>query len=161
MKCAICGQDCNQALVHLGGYCSPEHKQQLLDKYRAHLKELREEPVLLMPETFTRADFERFTLKLAVHFLHRLSPLMLQRFRKQAPQMLSPLEMSLELKDLILHQLPDTHVSLQNATGLQWFLFAGTYCFKQPVPAQLIKQALVAAHIIDERAFHSPPESGR
>ena len=33
MKCRICEQECHQTFLRLGGYCSEEHKQELLRQH--------------------------------------------------------------------------------------------------------------------------------
>ena len=49
--------------------------------------------------------------------------------------------MAATLKGLILHQLPASHVTLTEATGVQQMFFDGT-SFTQPVLAHLILEAL-------------------
>ena len=142
MQCAICGKPCNQAFLRLGGYCGEEHRDQLLKRHRQQLDVLRKEDVRAMPEILAVPDFERLALKLAVHLLDRMNPEVRKLYRAIAPSLLDPLEMAAELKGLILAQLPASHVTLTEATGLQRFFVEGTYSFQQLVPARLVLEAL-------------------
>jgi hypothetical protein len=151
MTCAICGKACNRAFLHLGGYCGEEHRQEVLARHRRLLDELLREDARAMPETVTLPDFERFALKLAVHVLAGLNPSLLARYRREAPWLLDPLELSLELKDQILHQLPGEYVALEEARGPARFFRGGTYTFRQPVPARLLIEALARAGLVDWR----------
>jgi hypothetical protein len=128
--------------LRLGGYCGEEHKQELLQQYRQQLDVLRKEDVRAMPEILAVPDFERLALKLAVHLLDRMNPEVRKLYRAIAPSLLDPLEMAAELKGLILAQLPASHVTLTEATGLQRFFVDGTYSFQQPVPSRLVLEAL-------------------
>jgi len=142
VKCAICGVPCDQAFLRLGGYCGEEHRQELLQQHRRRLDELRQEDVRAMPEILGVPDFERLTLKLAVHLLDRMSPPLRALYRAVAPALLDPLEMAAELKGLILRELPASHVRMEEITGLPSLFCDGTYSFTQPVPARLILEAL-------------------
>jgi hypothetical protein len=142
VKCAICGTPCDQAFLRLGGYCGEEHRDELLKRHRQRLDELRHEDVRAMPEVLAVPDFERLALKLAVHLLDRMNPTLRALYRAVAPSLLDPLEMAAELKGLILRQLPASHVTLEEAAGLQRLFFDGTYAFPQPVPACLVLEAL-------------------
>jgi hypothetical protein len=146
MNCVICGQECHEAFLRLGGFCSAEHGQEILSRHHQRLSELRREPVALMPETFDRDAFERFALKLAVHLLAGIGEETREEFRRRLPGLLEPLEMALELKERILRQLPVTHVLLTEATGLARLFHSGTYTLLQPIPASLMRQAVEQAH---------------
>ena len=142
MRCAICGEACNQTFLRLGGYCGEEHRDELLRRHHQRLDELRQEDVRAMPEVLTVPDFERLALKLAVHLLDRMHPVLRALYRAVAPSLLDPLEMAAELKRLLLRQLPASHVTLGEAAGLQRLFFDGTYAFTLPVPARLVLEAL-------------------
>jgi hypothetical protein len=142
VKCAICGTDCREAYLNLGAYCGEEHRREILRRHRLYLDELRREDPLKAPEAFTVPDFDRFALKLAVFLLDRISPQVRELFRQQAPSLLEPVAMSLELKERILRQLPPSHVVLEEATGLALLFRSGTYAFRVPVPAALVFEAI-------------------
>src|SRR5262249_6327441 len=118
VKCAICGKDCRETYLNLGGYCGDEHRREIQRRHRLLLDELRLEDPLTMPDLFSVPDFDRFALKLAVFLLDRISPEVRELFRQRVPPLLEPLEMSLELKERILRQLPSGHVALEEAVGL-------------------------------------------
>jgi hypothetical protein len=147
MHCAICGQECNNAFLRLGGYCCEKHRQEVLKRHRDLVEELAGEDVRQMPDVFHLPDFERFALKLAVHLLLGMSEGLRQLYRQRAPNLLDPLEMALELKECILRQLPASHVHLEDATGLAVLFHDGTYRFLQPVPDHLVVEAIRKARL--------------
>src|SRR5262249_36823198 len=103
MLCAVCGKGpCRQRFVHLGGYCSDEHRQELLRRHEANLAELLGEDAALMPEELTEGDFERLMLKLAAHLLTGMSDAMCELYRQRTPALLDPLEMASDMKWLVL-----------------------------------------------------------
>jgi hypothetical protein len=106
------------------------------------LEELLKEEIRVMPEVFTLPDFERFVLKLTIHLLMGMSPILRQRYQQEAPHLLDSIEMWLELKERILRKLPASHVVLEEAKGLVLLFHGGKYHFLQPVPAPLILQAM-------------------
>jgi hypothetical protein len=148
VKCAICGRECHEGFLHLGGYCGEEHRREVLARHRRLLDELRREDVRALPESLVVPDFERLALKLAVHLLAGLGPELLERYRREAPWLLDPLAMALELKERILRQLPGEYVTLQEAVGHQRFFHGGTYSFKQPVPSRLVVEAMARANLV-------------
>jgi hypothetical protein len=148
VKCAICGTDCHQAYLNLGAYCSGEHRREILRRHHVYLNELRREDPLQMPEAFSVPDFDRFSLKLAVFLLDRISPQVRELFRQRAPSLLEPVAMCLELKERILRQLPPSHVVLEEATGLARLFRSGLYSFRVPVPAALVVEAIRRAGLL-------------
>ena len=150
MKCAVCGADCRQALLRLGGYCCAEHGRELLRRHRELLDELRREPLLAMPEALAVPDFERFALKFAVRLVEGMSAPVRRLYERQAPLLLNPLDMAGELKARILPELPAAYVELQEATGLARLFHDGTYRFTRPVPARLVLEAMRRAHVLPE-----------
>lgn len=148
MKCVICGQECDQGFLRLGGYCGEEHKQELLVRHRRLLDELRQEDPQVMPTTLAVPDFERLALKLAVHLILGMSDGLYQLYQQTSPELLEPLEMAAMLKALILSELPASHVTLAEARGFQRWFFDGTYSFRQPVPARLVVEAMERAHVL-------------
>jgi hypothetical protein len=148
VKCAICNTDCREAYLNLGAYCGEEHRREILRRHRLCLDELRREDPLKAPETFTVPEFDRFALKLAVFLLDRISPEVRELFRQQAPSLLEPVAMCLELKERILRQLPPSHVVLEEAAGLARLFRSGLYSFRQPVPAALVFEAIRKAGLL-------------
>jgi hypothetical protein len=137
-------------LFRLGGYCSQEHRQVLLDRHRALLGELLGEDPLAMPEVLDTRAFDRFALKVATHVLARMDEDLPRRYEREAPWLLDPLELALELKERLLRQLPASHVALEEARGWARLFRGGTYAFLQPLPADLLRQALLRAGIAVE-----------
>jgi hypothetical protein len=148
VKCTICGEDCHEAFLNLGAYCSDEHRREILRRHHVYLDELRHEDPLRMPDAFSVPEFDRFSLKLAVFLLDRISPEVREMFRRQAPWLLEPLPMSLELKERILRQLPPSHVVLEEAAGLARLFRSGLYSFRVPVPATLVIEAIRRAGLL-------------
>jgi hypothetical protein len=148
MKCVICGKECNEGFLRLGGYCGEEHKQELLARHRRLLDDLRQEDIRVMPEILAVADFERLALKLAVHLILGMNDGLYQLYRDRSPELLEPLEMAAFLKALILSELPASHVAREEARGLQRFFCDGTYSFPQLLPARLVVEAMEKAHVL-------------
>ena len=148
MRCVICGRECHEAFMNLGAYCCDEHRAEVLRRHRALLDELHAEDPLHMPEAFGVPDFDRFVLKLAVFLLDRIGPQVRELFRQQAPALLEPAEMALELKERVLRQLPASHVELEEAVGLARLFRGGTFTFRQPVPAPLVIEAIRRAGLL-------------
>src|SRR5262249_25013808 len=119
-----------------------EHRDELLRRHHQRLDELRQEDVRAMPEVLTVPDFERLALKLAVHLLGRMHPVLRALYRAVAPSLLDPLEMAAGLTRLRLRQLPASHVTRGEAAGLQRLFFDGTSAFTLRVPARLVLEAL-------------------
>src|SRR4051794_38107555 len=97
VQCAICGKECDQAVLRLGGYCGEGHRRELLGRHRRLLDQLRREELRAVPEALDVPDFERLVLKLAVRILDALSPDTRRCYREAAPGLLVPLEMAQEL----------------------------------------------------------------
>jgi hypothetical protein len=148
VKCAVCGAECNQALLRLGGYCSEGHRQELLRRHHRLLDELRREPLLAMPEALAVPDFERFALKFAARLVEGMSQPVRRLYERQAPLLLDPLDMAGQLMARILPELPAAYVELQEATGLARLFHDGTYTFTRPVPARLVLEAMRRAHVL-------------
>jgi len=148
MKCAIFGTDCHEAYLNLGDFCGEEHRLEVLRRHHAYLEELRQEEPLRMPGAFSVPDFDRFSMKLAVFLLDRISAEVRELFRQKAPSLLEPVAMALELKERILRQLPDSHVELEEAVGFARLFRGGTYRFRQPVPAALVVEAIRKAQLL-------------
>lgn len=148
MKCALCGRPCREALLRLGPFCCDDHRRQLVQRHRRLLNELRREDLRAMPEVLTPPEFERLARKFAVHLLAVMTPELRERYRVLAPALLDPLEMAQELKARLLRQLPASHVRLTEARGLLRFFCDGTYALLQPIPAPLMREALVKARLL-------------
>ncbi len=147
LKCAVCGKDSHLGFLRLGPYCSGGHREVLLRRYEEQVAKLRREDASVMPERFSLADFERFTLKLAVHLLSGMSKATRELYRRERPTLLDPMEMALELKERVLRELPASHVRMEEATGPAGLLHGGSYSFLMPVPAALVRQALEKADL--------------
>jgi hypothetical protein len=135
-------------LTHLGGYCGPEHREEILRRHRQLVEELRRENPGRMPPALSRDDFERLALKLAVHWLDGLGPRARARCRRRLPLLLDPLDLALELKGRVLPLLPADLVELRGACGLGGLFLPGSYDFRQPVPAALVAEALRRAGLL-------------
>lgn len=149
MNCEICNAPASQGLLGLGFYCSDAHKAELLAQQKAQFDELRAESVNEMPEQFETEDFERWTLKFAVHFLDGLSEQNRAFLRKNNPMMLQADQLALEFKDRIICHLHKAYVSETRARGHERMFHGGTYCFRQPVPAEKIVEAARKAQLIN------------
>ncbi len=154
-KCAICGKPAKQALVGLGWFCSAACKQKLIDEDKAYKEELLAEGVEVMPDEFDLQTFERYMLKVSLHFLKTLPTDMRKKWMKKCPLMLSPDDLCLELKDRVLKQMPLNYVSSMDAEGHVRLFHGGTYMFKRKVPKNVIVDAMTKAKV-----FKRAPEKG-
>jgi hypothetical protein len=148
VKCSICGKECQESFLNLGAFCCEDHKQEVLTRHHNFVEELRREAPWQMPDRFSMDDFERFALKLEVRLLDALSPSVRELYRQTFPKLLNPLQMALELKEHILVQLPPSHVALEPAGGLSFLFHGGAYHFLQPIPADLVVEALRKAGLV-------------
>ena len=148
MKCAICGKECNEAFLRLGGSCGEGHRRELLERHRRLLDELRREELRAVSEALGVPDFERLALKLAVRIIDAMTPDTRRRYREVAPRLLDPLEMAQELKARILPGLPGTHVVPEESAGHMRMFCDGTYSFRQPIPAALVLEAMERANVL-------------
>jgi hypothetical protein len=147
-RCALCGRPCAQSFSNLGGYCGPEHREEILRRHRQLVAELRREDPGQMPPALSRDDFERLALELAVRWLDGLGTEARARCRRRLPLLLDPLELALELKGRILPLLPADLVVLEGACGLGGLFLPGSYDFRQPIPAALVVEALRRAGLL-------------
>lgn len=151
MKCHICGTESNGGSLVWGiGFCCSEDCAQIAQgRRKAFHDELLAEPLSKMPETLETHDFERWALKLALHCLKTLSDDERKRIADANPIFLVPEEFSLDLKDRILRHIPKCYVSETRARGHERLFHGGTYCFRQPVPYDVIVKASKKAEIIN------------
>lgn len=150
MKCEICNgeSDRGSLIFGLGFVCSEDCAQIAKGRIDAHHKELSDEPLAEMPDKLETADFERWALKLAIHALKGLTAATESKLRKNNPMMLVPHNMALELKDQIIRHIPRCYVSETEAKGHDRMFYGGTYCFRQPVPKEVIYAACKKAEIL-------------
>lgn len=106
--------------------------------------ELLKEPVHEIPAELAVPDFERWVLKVAVHFLQSLEeeggkdalPLYLQR----------PEIAALRIKELVVEKLPDGYIATERNPSLLGPDYL--YTFPQPIPRQVFIQAAVDAGVL-------------
>lgn len=150
MKCCICDTDAPKGSLIMGeGFtCSEDCKRIAQERHRAFIDGLKSEPLERMPDALETGDFEHWSLKLAVHLLEKLTEDQRQKFSENNPFMLMPEQMSLELKDRIIRHIPKAYVSETESRGHDRMLYGGTYCFRQPVPKDVIVKACQKAQIL-------------
>lgn len=117
-------------------------------RIKAHYAELLAEPLQEMPDALDTAAFERWALKLTLHFLEGLNAQQKAKIRKNNPLFLLPDQLALDFKDRILKHLHKAYVSETEARGYERMFHGGTYCFRQPVPAEKIIEACQKADLI-------------
>jgi len=129
----------------IGPVCSDDCGQIGQGKRATYHKELLSEPSGQMPEKLETGDFERWSLKLALHFLNGLSS---KERKRLNPLLLIPEELSLEFKERILRHIKPCYVSEIEYKGHQRMFSSGEYCFRQPVPCEHIVEAARSAQLI-------------
>ena len=150
MKCTVCNTESEKGFIHSNGIsCSEDCSQILQGRLKAIHDELLAEPVGHMPENLDTADFERFTLKFSLQFLNNLPPKDRKKLQRNNPIMLVPEQFSLEIKDRILKYIHPAYVSETEERGHKRLFHGGTYCFRQPVPATHIIEAMRKAELIN------------
>jgi len=149
MKCSVCEAEHDQGFIHSNGLsCSQDCSQILQGRLEAYRNELRAEPLAQMPDALDTGDFERFTLKFSLQFLDALKPKDRTKLKRNNPIMLIPERFALEVKDRILQHIKPCYVSEVESRGHERMFHGGTYCFRQPVPAEHIIEAMRKAELI-------------
>lgn len=151
MQCVICdGKTAENGSWHgyegIGWVCSEDCAQIGQGRRKAFHDELRAEPLGQLPEELTTGDFERWALKLSLHFLADTDRA--AQIIEACPFMGVPEQLALDLKDRILRHIKPCYVSEVEARGHERLLHGGTYCFRQPVPATHILEAAEKAKVI-------------
>jgi len=132
-----------------GFACSEDCQQIANGRRKAFIDELKAEPINTMPEQLETHDFERWSLKFAVHFLDGLSDGDRKRLARSNPIFLSPEHLALDFKERIISHLHKAYVSDVEHRGHDRMFSSGTYCFRQPVPAEKIIEACRKAQLIN------------
>lgn len=153
--CAVCGKPSRHGLVGLGWYCSDPCKLKLIEDDKKYKEELLAEGVEVMPDEFDLPAFERYMLKVSLHFLKTLPSATRQKWMKKNPLMLSPDDLCLELKDRALRHIPLNYVSSMDSEGHVRMFHGGTYMFKRKIPKDVVVKALQ-----DSKVFKRAPEKG-
>lgn len=150
MKCDVCGQEASSGSLMFGfGFtCSEDCSQIAHGRVKSYHEELTAEPLGQMPDNMETADFERWALKLALHMVKGMDEKIRQKIQANNPMMLVPENLSLELKDQIIRQIPKCYVSEVEARGHERIFHGGTYCFRQPVPKDVIYKACQKAQVL-------------
>jgi hypothetical protein len=110
--------------------------------------ELLEEDVFKMPAFFDIEAFERYILKLAIHYLSSLGAEHIQHLRMRNPILLRPRLMALWMKEQVTNLMPMYYVSSMEAQGKDRLFHGGTYEFKKAVPSEIVMDALKRAEFI-------------
>jgi hypothetical protein len=150
MKCDICESTIKEGFITAGGnVCSEDCRQIIAGRIKAYHDELHKEPLGQMPDNFSTGDFERWTLKFAVHWLRGLSDEERAEVKRKNPLLLVPDQLALDFKERIISRLPSRYVSSVENRGHSRLFSGGTYCFRQVVPAQAIIEAARRAQLIN------------
>lgn len=150
MKCDICGAEVESGSIYpgYGLACSKDCEQIIQGRIKASDDALLAEPLDQMPEKLETQDFERWAHKLALHLLNEMSESDKARLKENNRILQHPSYMALELKELILRHIPSCYVSETEARGHDRLFYGGTYCFRQPVPKEVIYRACQKAEIL-------------
>lgn len=148
MKCNHCKKEASSGSI-IPGYgfaCSDECFEALNTERKTFHGELAEERIDAIPDSFDVPSFERFVLKISVHFLRALSDVEKEHLN---PMFLIPEELALDLKDRILRHIKPAYVSECEVRGHARMFYGGNYMFRRPVPAKHVIEACRAAELIN------------
>lgn len=150
MKCQICGSEASSGTIIQGeGFCCSKDCEQIaVGRVKASNDELLAEPLEQMPDSLETHDFERWAHKLALHYIRAMTDRDRAKLKKNNPMMLNPTFLSLELKDKIIRHIHKAYVSETETRGHARMFHSGTYCFRQPVPKEVIEKACQKAGIL-------------
>lgn len=150
MKCDACHKDATDFNGGPWGVvckaCLPRARDQYLDR----IASLRMENMLEAPDELDLEDFERFTLKVAVHCLDALSDDSKKSIQKENPMILVPDLLALEFKGRVLKWLGDELVVTHEAKGHEKLFHDGTYRFRYKIPKDKVFAAFIKAGILKE-----------
>ena len=151
MKCELCDREVDSIFIvwGFGVVCSKACSRKARRRVKDDQQKLLEEAWDDMPEQLETADFERWTLKFAVHFLDALGESEREQFRENSPMLLVPDQFALAVKKAILEKLHPSYVSSVEHYGVERLFTAGTYCFRQPVPREIILEAAKQVELIE------------
>lgn len=148
MKCDVCGEPSTEGLVGVGAYCSKPCKKELIRKAREEEQELLDEEMSVTPDEFDIPAFERFILKVALHMIRDLPKKVRAEWQKRTPMLLSASNLSMEIKERVVREIPLFYVSSMEAEGREKLFFGGSFMFKTKVPKKVIWDALVKAKVL-------------
>lgn len=150
MKCDYCGKEAEKGHLIFGqGFaCSTSCGDQMSAARQAFNDELAAEELCEMPEMLDTADFERWALKFAIHFIRKLSDGERKKLARNNPMLLVPEELALDFKERILRHVHRAYVSETNNRGHARLFCGGSYMFRKPVPAEHIVEACRQADLI-------------
>jgi hypothetical protein len=151
MKCDNCG--CERETAHLlcglGFVCSrcaaAENKKAL-----AIAEGLAREPLNQAPVEMGVAEFERWTLKLAVHTIRSQSPRQRAAAAKRNPLVLVADYLALHFKEKILQCMSTVEYQSRELHGHESLWASGEFWFKKPVKFASVKRAAFEAGLISE-----------
>ncbi len=129
----------------VGPICSDDCGQIAKCRRDSYHNELLKEPAGQMPNNLSTGDFERWSLKFALHFLNGLSK---REKAKLNPLLTIPEELALEFKERILRHIKPCYVSEIEYKGHQRMFASGEYCFRQEVPCEHVIEAARKAQLI-------------
>lgn len=151
MICSICRKDvcAGKIIPHWGFGCSEECLKIIHEKRDKVVQELKDEILVdNIPERLDLEAFERFMLKVAIHYITDMPAKVKKQFEKKAPLLLRPEELALEFKDKVLKFIPSGFFSSKEARGHARLFFSGTYTMENNIPRKVLFKALKEARIV-------------
>lgn len=153
MKCVQCKQEIKgraNIVIGIGSVCSQDCCQIAQGHRKKYHAELLAEPLDKMPEALTTQEFCRFMEKFAVHYLRTLDEQGMAALVDANPVLQIPEILAQEFNDKVLNFINKKYVSSAKFDGrdIRSFMADGVFCFRQPVPAEHIVEALRKADLI-------------
>ena len=148
-KCDVCGKDTDKVLLNIGACCPGDCEKQLVEEYNLYHRELLTERLDDIPETFETHDFERFTLKYAIHALEVMSKKTRDKIERNNPMISIPENFALHVKEQVLNFLPAEAVHQVDSVGHVRMFSGGEYSFVKTIDKDIIIDAFYQAGLLE------------
>jgi hypothetical protein len=151
MRCVKCDRKSKTSYIVPGlGIACPKCAATEGKKIRARHDELAAESLDQAPIEMNVGDFERWTLKLAVHAIRSLSAKERARFAKRNPLVLIPEWLALHFNETILKCMSQTEYQSRELGGYESFWSSNEYWFEKPVRFASVKRAAFEAGLLEQ-----------
>lgn len=139
MKCHVCDQDKGEGFLTPLGFACKDCEAASSAEWKAVCDTERALPIDDGPDQYDLPEFERFSLRLALHFLDDKA--FVNKLRNANPMMCCPSEFSLWIKDQLIHAAPE-HFTTWEARSHERIFSGGSFRIIGTIPkAKAIRAA--------------------
>lgn len=124
MKCHVCNEEHGDGYLTPLGFACRACGDASTAEWKAICDKERGLPIDDGPDDYDMAEFERFALRLALHFLEQES--LVEKLKQSNPMMCCPSEFALWIKEQIIQVAPK-HFSTWEARGHSRIFHGGTF----------------------------------